>query len=459
MKRAVLAILVLLAGIATVFGYNAAARERSYRTLIAEGNTALTADRPFVAIEAFSGAIALKGGSMLAYLKRGETYRRMGDLSAAARDLRRAVELDRSAPRPLEQLGDVSYALKRYTRAADRYLDYVRLDDRSPRILYKLALARYRAGSAETAVHPLRQAVALDDQFAEAYYLLGLCLRDTDHPAEALTAIERAVELSPALIEARGELADLYAALGRTADHIEQLEALAALDQRPTRQVALGLAYARAGRTDRAVLTLGGAAERYPEHPYVYVALGRVWLESAQTRSDRVALGNALEALQGPVSGADESSEALTLFGRALYLASDGELAERVLQQAVSKTPVDPHAFLYLADAAERQRHFASARESLLKHMALVGPEENAAVEAARESRLGELALLMDEPAEAARWLERATAATPDARLLGRLAEAQWKAGRRADARATLEQGLQREPRNRALLTLRRRLR
>ena len=70
---------------------------------------------------------------------------------------------------------------------------------------------------------------------------------------------------------------------GKTREGIEQLEALAALEpSRPQRLVNVGLAYARAESSDAAITTLGRAADRYPEADVVYVALGRVWLASAE---------------------------------------------------------------------------------------------------------------------------------------------------------------------------------
>ena len=48
-------------------------------------------DQTYGAIEAFSGALALKRDSMLAYLKRGDTYRRRGELTAASGEELRAV--------------------------------------------------------------------------------------------------------------------------------------------------------------------------------------------------------------------------------------------------------------------------------------------------------------------------------------------------------------------------------
>ena len=61
---------------------------------------------------------------------------------------------------------------------------------------------------------------------------------------------------------------------------------LAGLDRdHVERQVAVGLAHARAGHWDLAVLTLGSALERSPNEPLIYRALGQVWLE--RPRDDR----------------------------------------------------------------------------------------------------------------------------------------------------------------------------
>lgn len=459
MKRTLIgAVLLSLAGVAGVFVYNAAARDREYRRLIAQGEAALAADQTYAAIEAFSGALALKGDSMLAHLKRGETYRRRGDLQSALRDLRAAARFDPSATRPLEQLGDVNDALERYARAAESYEAFIRIDDSSPRLYYKLALARYRDGKPAAAVPALREAVRLDEKFAEAYYLLGRCLREQRRADEAIAALRRAVALSPALAPPREELVDLYRSVSRTREAIEQLEALAALDPaRPQRQVAVGLAYASAGKIDLAVLTLGRAAERYPQQPDVYTALGRVWLQAAEARSDRVALSKAIEALQGIATRASASSDAMALYGRALFLSGDIEGAELMLQQAVAKLPVDPSSFLHLAAAAERLGDLALAREAVQKYVALEGEES---LTPARAVQIGDLSLRLGDPVAAVEWFRRAADLSPaETPVLARLADAQWKAGDLEAARATLGRAIGKDPRNPALLTLARRIR
>ena len=147
MKR-MFAAAVLLVGLpsSAALAYQAAARDRDYRALLGQGDTALADDQTFGAIEAYSGAIALRPDSMLAHLRRGETYQRRSELEAATRDFRRAADLDPSATRPLEALGDVLYQRGRYLRSAEIYERRLAVDSLSARVSYKLALARYRAG-------------------------------------------------------------------------------------------------------------------------------------------------------------------------------------------------------------------------------------------------------------------------------------------------------------------------
>lgn len=442
-RRLAAALVVLVAGAGAAVAYTAAVRDREYRRLIAAGEAALGGGQTSVAIEAFSGAIALKPDSMLAHLKRGETYRRHGDLKAAFRDLRDASELDPSATRPLEQLGDVSLALNRPDRAAERYAAHVQLDDRSPRVLYKLALAQYRTGQPALALQSARRALALDSRFADAHYLAGLCLAAQGQAADARKALERAVELQPAFIAAREALASAYRSAGRHSDATEQLEALAALDRgRPVRLIALGLEYADARRTDLAVATLGRAAERFPDHVDVYATLGEVWLRTAVDTGDRVALGKALEALRTAVVRGGSSRE-LALYGRALLAAGDTPAALRSLREASTKLPVAPATLVDLATAAERLGDRRTARDALERHVALLAGS-TAPVTVAR--RLGDLSLALGETPEAVRWWRRAAAGTSDVALLVQLAQAETRVGDFDAARETVARALALSP-------------
>ena len=423
--------LVVLAAVAggVAYGIAVTQREASYRHFVEQGDAALARDDSNAAIEAFSVAISLKADSMAAHLKRGEAYRRRGEFDAAMRDLRRAADIDALAVYPRELLGDVHYAAAaadgasavRFVRAADRYRESVALDNRSARLHYKLGLASYRAGRLPSAIAALREALRLDPRLPEAHFALGVCLRASRQPADAVRALERSVALAPGLLPAREELADLYAALRQYDARIPHLQALAERQPGAARQRALGLAYARAGNLERAVGQLARTAQRYPDDAETYVALGRLWLERAAA-GGRIELSKALEAFQSAV-GSESTSEALTLLGRALLLSGDVVRAEEVLQQAVTRFPVAPGAFLYLYQAAERRGRSSIAHRALLDYAALV-----------RADSFG-------------------------APLLARLGEAHMQQGDLDAARRAIDAALEKEPTNRLALGLKGRLR
>ena len=406
MKKTIAVVGVLAAVVVgTALAIQIAARQRDYRAFLLRGDDALRSDETFDAIEAYSGAIALRPDSMLAYLRRGESYRRRGELEASARDLMKASSLDRSAPRPLEELGDVMYQLERHDRAVDAYVGALRLDDRAARLAYKLALARYRYQDFDGALSALDQAVRLDDRMADAYYLQGLCFRERRRTADALRALEKAVALSPALVPAREELADIFGQLDRRTDQLERLQLLASLDRDVVaRTVAIALAHARARRWDSAVVTLSGALERAPNDPLLYRALGQVWLESSIARSDRVDLGKAREALERVASSPGATSDTLVLAGRAAL--EDGELAkaEHAFEDASNRFPIEPSALLLLAMTAERQNHIDEARRALIRYQALVTDDADFVVHAVR---IAALSARLADAATAADWVRR----------------------------------------------------
>lgn len=454
MKRAIFALAVLtLALVGGVAAYQAVA-QRNYSMLLTRGDTALRDDQTFNAIEAYSGAIALRPASMLAYLRRGQTYQRRGDrgdLEAAARDFRTAASLDPAAIQPLEALGDVLFKLQQYSRAVSAYERAVKLDDRSARMSYKLGLARYRDADIAGAIAAVNEALRLDERLADAHYVLGLCLREQDHVPEAIAALGKAIALSPGLIPAREELADLYRLLNRHDDELNQLQVIAGLDRDDVaRQVAIGLAHARAGHWDLAILTLGGALELSPNEPEIYRALGKVWLE--RPRDDRAFLSKARAALERVASSPAATSELLTLYGRTLLQGGDVDAAEHALQQATLRFPIDPQALVLYAATAEKQSHLEPARQALIQYSSLTS---NDAELAPRAARIAALSLRLNDPDTAASWLRKATAAAPgDLGLLATLADVQIRTGDRQAAQSTIALGLEKDPKNAAFRAL-----
>lgn len=457
-RTLVVVVVVAVAGVAGALAFSALANERQFERLIAEGDQAVASERHFEAIEAFSGAITRKPDSMLAHLKRGAVYQSQNEFDAALRDLRRAVDLDPGALLAVELLGDVNASLNRAERAIERYEAYIGLDERSARVHYKLGLSRYRAGRIDAAASALQQALKLDPALGDAHYLLGLVLRDQNQLPAARRALEEAARRMPAGQTApREALAEVYALEGEHTKAINELEALAALDlTRADRLVAVGLAQARAGREDAAVVTLSRAVDRFPEAPLAYAALGHVWLTSAQRRGDRVALNKALEALQQAAARSDATSDTFAELGRAWALAGDRMAAERALRQAVARVPVPADAYLQLADLTSRDGRVQDARDALLKYATLVGDDRPLAEVS---TRIADLSMRLGEPALAVRWFARAIDESgPSTALQVRLADATLKSGDLARARIAIDEGLAADPGNRQLMQLKQRL-
>src|SRR5688572_5632445 len=160
-------------------------RGEQFRVLMADGDQALDAGNTYAAIEAYSGAMALRPDSMASHLRRGKAWQAQRRQDEAIRDYMEAARLQSGAADPLlalaelyEARGDVAHAAEWYGRAAE-------VDPQNRALLYRLAMVRYRAGRSGSAIDPLRKAVTLDAGFDEAHYLLGVVLRDAQDVARS----------------------------------------------------------------------------------------------------------------------------------------------------------------------------------------------------------------------------------------------------------------------------------
>ena len=186
--------------------------------------------------------------------------------------------------------------------AAARYQEYVKLDNRAPRVLYKLAFARYNDGHAAEAIDalasgrarrpvrggllPPRSLPARRAAPGRSARRAGASGRDSAHAAARARGAGRSVR------RARTHRQPAHAARG----------ALGTRSQRVARSHARsGL---RARRSEqRAILTLGRAAERYPELP---LHLRRARSGVAGDRAERKRPGRVEQGARGARRGGRE---------------------------------------------------------------------------------------------------------------------------------------------------------
>ena len=232
---------------------------------------------------------------MLAHLKRGAVYQAQGELDAALRDLRRATELDPSALRPLESLGDVNVGLGRGDRAVERYETFIALDDRNAA---RALQARTRPLSGWPAPEAPPSRWSRPSRSTRRWPRRITCSASSSAisiscPA-ARTSLEEAARRSPPVRRgARSAGRGLRSTATTRGRSISSRRWRRSIRRVADRLVAVGLAQARAGRDDAAVITLSRAVERFPDAPQVYAALGHVWLDdgAAPRRSRRAEEG------------------------------------------------------------------------------------------------------------------------------------------------------------------------
>ena len=178
-RTLVAVVFVAMAGVAGALAYSALANEREFERLMAEGDQAVAADRHFQAIEAYSGAIALKPDSMLAHLKRGAVYQSQSEFEAALRDLRGG-----GGPRSERSAGDRVAGRRQHLpqSRANGPSNATRPTSPStnamPGSITSLDCRAIAPAGSTPAAAALQQALKLDPALGEAHYVLGLVLRD-----------------------------------------------------------------------------------------------------------------------------------------------------------------------------------------------------------------------------------------------------------------------------------------
>ena len=190
-----------------------------------------------------------------------------------------------------------------------------------------------------------------------------------------------------------------------------------------------------------------------PNDARILLAIGRVYLTRAERTHDTESITRARNAIEKAIAkaatGEGSRSEGLALYGRVQYLAGNYPGAERTLQDAVATSPVDPEAFGFLADAADRLGHDETARDALVNLDAIEGDTAPSAQRLSRARRIGDLSLQSGDFTSAIKWLGRALdMEANDAVTLAMMAEARWRTGDTAAARTLIAKALAADPRD-----------
>jgi tetratricopeptide (TPR) repeat protein len=153
---------------------------------------------------------------------------------------RRALALDPTYLKALDNLGLALEALGREDEAIASYRDALRIERErktpedgrsagSPWPAMNLGILLTRMDRLDEAEPLLRESVATDPSFAPAHYQLGLLLEKTGRAADAIAELERAASLDPRFAEPHYALARVFRRAGQTEKADRALERFRAL--------------------------------------------------------------------------------------------------------------------------------------------------------------------------------------------------------------------------------------
>ena len=325
--------------------------------------------------------------------------RQAGNLQAAQRLCREALQIEPESCDALQLLGLIARQLQNYDTAAELIQQAITLRGAEPSYHCNLGGVFRLQGKLDAAADCYRQALALQPVFAEAHQNLGEALAAQGKFAAATASLQRALALNPELVAAHNGLGNVLRVEGKLDDAIACFQrALSLQPSHAGSHYNLGLAYYDDDNVAVAKDCLQHALTLDENFAAAHAALGNVarvqgdiaaalvncrralQLDTRQPRYYH-ALGLALHAAGQFTAAAQQFRQALALhpdfsqaqidLGNALRVLGDPNAALACCQPVVDAQPDNAVAHYNLGLALYDLRHFAAAAERYRRALAL----------------------------------------------------------------------------------------
>ncbi|HZT52294.1 MAG TPA: SPOR domain-containing protein [Stellaceae bacterium] len=178
-----------------------------------------------------------------------------GDPATAANLYRQVHEQAPKDPVPLAKMGAMLLALQEPAAAAQAYRAAVALAPQDPELHRGLALALLSSDQADAAAAEIRIALEKRAGDARLYNLLGVANDMAGHHALAQQSYAKGLELDPASVGLRNNVALSMALSGDYKGAIDRLTQIVGPEAPPRYRLNLAMAYALAGDDDKAAAT------------------------------------------------------------------------------------------------------------------------------------------------------------------------------------------------------------
>ncbi|MCS6850891.1 MAG: tetratricopeptide repeat protein [Gemmataceae bacterium] len=275
-----------------------------------------------------------------AVLTRAELEDLQGNSEAALRDYLRAVEL---GERNAGALGRLLYLLTQRRRYAEA-LEVVRRccnDQSLPRELYRAAAETCRlAGDKELALSLARSAVPGESRDHRDWLWLGQMLWALEQPADAVTALRRAVALNESEADTWVALVQCLTQMGRATEAEEVVHQAQSKLGGDRKDLALAACWEAVGRRDLAQRLYQQQLERRPHDPLVVRPVAEFYLRAHQPAQAEPLLRRLLEPQLH--AGPEEANWARRRL--AVQLAGSGSLTRCREALALLDQIADPSA-------------------------------------------------------------------------------------------------------------------
>jgi tetratricopeptide (TPR) repeat protein len=368
-------------------------------------------------------------------LAEADSLRRAGKSAEAEQLCRAALAEDPQSPAALNYLALLVRDRGELLEAQQLLMRAVAAAPREAALFNNLGNLQRRLGNIPEAELSLRTAIDLNRAYPEAYYNLGVVLREAGFPKEALESLRRAVALNPSYADAQVQIGALLHEAGNHADALRVLDAViavnaksfdahyyrgsvlsdlerfdealtaqnVALSLKPNSHVAhhaLANTLARAGREDEAFAEYRKALDLAPASLEVHRDYNALAWETGRRDLNLKSYAAARERI-------GDTPDLLLAEANQRLLHEEAEIAEDLLRRAHAAAPGRGDITNALARALTMRKKFDEG-VALLDNLMKTEPN------ALYNHRDAAIALLqMNEPREAARYLEQALALDP----------------------------------------------
>jgi tetratricopeptide (TPR) repeat protein len=250
----------------------------------------------------------------------------------------------------------------------------LKVEDQNWEAHYNLALALLRRGERAQAIHALQTAIQQKPDSVSSHFALGSIFEDEKKLENAEEHFRSALNVDPHFSPSAIKLSEVLISVGRPQAAVACLEDT--VKQLPSEQAepvraALGVAYAANGEMEKALITLKNLIAEQPDSADAHFNLGLVYARQGQSKDEEAAVTEFQEALR-----LDPSMDpARIALGRVLIsLQKYSEAAPAALEYTRHR-PQDPQGFYELGQAFQGLKQPEPAVKAL-EHAAALDPRD-----------------------------------------------------------------------------------